>query len=43
LAGAADQLARDETRDQAQHNPGYNRHFTSPPLLVSLTLYALLS
>jgi hypothetical protein len=39
LARAAHQLARDEARDQAQHNPGNNRHFTSPPLLASLTLY----
>src|SRR5581483_5016933 len=41
LAGAAHDLARDEARNQTQHNPGKNRHVTSPPLLASLTLYAL--
>jgi hypothetical protein len=33
LTGADIDLARDEARDQAQDNPGYNRHFQFPSLL----------
>src|SRR6476660_4652219 len=36
LTGADIDLARDEARDQAQHNPGYNRHFQFLPAVKSL-------